>query len=150
MKIELTCPECHSTIRVDDVHTGKQVCCPVCSRITQIPIKGEVVDRPPTQPIDISIVGQGDSKNRNSGRSDKAPLLDQYLMLAFVWGIASVVCNFFCCFVGPFVSVALSFIGMFNVIKARSRFRKTALLINLCGLLIAIVLITFSFWDFLF
>ncbi len=37
MKIELTCPQCQSVLRLDAEHAGKLALCPVCSELVEIP-----------------------------------------------------------------------------------------------------------------
>lgn len=37
MKIELTCPQCQSVLRLDAEHAGKLARCPVCSELIKIP-----------------------------------------------------------------------------------------------------------------
>ena len=44
MKIEITCPECESLMRLDAENVGKQARCPVCSTITQIPLDAKRIE----------------------------------------------------------------------------------------------------------
>ena len=45
MPIDISCPNCHSTLRVDDIHAGKHARCPNCETIVPIPLSQPV---PPT------------------------------------------------------------------------------------------------------
>ena len=140
MKIELTCPNCNSTIRVDEVHAGKQVRCPVCSCISQVPVDGEVVAKP-TKPViedsatDTPISGLPNRVGNERRRNRKT--FDRKIFWAFFWATGAIANNFLCC--GSFVGMAFSLVGLVQAMGSKSIFRQSGVLVNLIALIISVV-----------
>lgn len=140
MKIELTCPDCNSSIRVDDVHAGKQVRCPVCNCISQVPVAGEVVAKP-AKPV------MGDSATRTpisglpdhvgNGRRRDRRTFDRKIFWAFFWATGAIANNFICC--GSFVGMAFSLVGLVQAMGSKSIFRQSGVVVNLIALIISVV-----------
>lgn len=139
MKIELSCPDCQSTIRVEEIHAGKQVRCPVCSCISQVPVDGEVLS-PPRPKIGDSALNSpisglpaqiGSGRNRNRDRR----AIDKKIVWSFVWAGAALGCTFFCC--GPMVGSIFSIVGLFQAIRSKSVLRQSGVVVNLISLVIS-------------
>ena len=154
MKIELTCPDCNATIRVDQVHAGKQVRCPVCSCISQVPVGGEVVAQPPKPQIGDSASRSPISGlptrvgNRRRERRDRRAI-DQKIVMAFVWASVSMGNTFFCC--GPIVGIVFSLLGLVQAVSSKSVLRQSGVVVNLIALAVSVVFQVFRLgFDFRF
>jgi ribosomal protein S27E len=160
MKIELTCPGCQSTVRVDAVHAGKQVRCPVCGCISQVPLDAKVVEdivegetpeptapAKPSRSIRDSVFDRPPVSNlpQRIGNGNPRPI-DNRFLLAFMWGIGSIISNFVCC--GPIVGTILAVVGLYNGLRCKSSLKQSAIVINLVALAIAGGLLAFKFFVF--
>lgn len=141
MKIELTCPDCNSTIRVEAIHSGKQVRCPVCSCISQVPVDGEVL--PPPKPrigdsssnSPISGLPKRVGNTRNRRRDRRA--LDKRIVWAFIWAAVALGNTFFCC--GPILGIVFSLLGLVQAVGSRSVLRQSGVVVNLIALAVSAI-----------
>lgn len=65
-------------------------------------------------------------------------------MLAFIWGVGSLVSNFMCC--GPIVGCILAVIGLGNAAASRSRFKQSGVMLNLIGLTLSGGILFFKYF----
>ena len=147
MKIEFTCPECKTLMRLAVENAGKQARCPVCSTISQIPLGSQPVkpraakpisrepdfDEPNPQPRNNKR-SRKDSPPENSSQSSQAGTfigLDREIIYGIGLGMASLGSNFVCC--GVYVGLPASIVGLLYTFLSKSVLKQSSLVINGMG-----------------
>ena len=146
MKIEVPCSFCGSLLRVDSVHAGKQLRCPTCSNLSQIP--GQSADAADVSESDVSQTDQAANRyqappadaeqalpiylNSNHGRPQENRGSSEGLII----GILGIVMSLGCSCLFP-IWVILSLFGLYFSLKPNANFRTAAIITNLIALAIS-------------
>ena len=135
MKIEFTCPECKTLMRLAAEDAGKQARCPVCSTISQIPLDSQAAKSSTAKQISReSDFQEPNPKPENSSQSSQAGTvigLDREILYGIGLGMASLGSNFVCC--GVYVGLPASIVGLLYTFLSKSVLRQSSLVINGMG-----------------
>ncbi len=158
MKIEITCPECESLMRLDAENVGKQARCPVCSTITQIPLDAKRIEPEQSEKAGSSPPSdtpglhdshfderEPDFKNRpTSSRNQVAFGLDLPIVYGLGLGILSIVANFVCC--GPYLGLPAAMAGITYVFQSKSSLRQSGFVIIGLGLFVNLAILAWRYY----
>jgi len=172
MKIEVTCSNCRSILRVDVIHAGKQVRCPACDYLTLIPdADGDQLapesDRPSDfhgdnsvsqpeyeQPTSAPISPPSSSPIYTTGPNVEypnpiyqgRPPADGKDTIALVLGGLSIGSAFFCACFSAIITPALSITGFCLAVSSNGPSRGAAIVTNIIGMVLWIL--SSLFWFF--
>ena len=128
MKIEVNCAHCQSILRVAAEHAGKQLRCPTCGNLSQIPadptadrFKQPLDDYEEPQPAYINATYEVQPSQGTE---------------ALIFGILGIVFNFGCGCLFPLWFV-MNLFGLYLSIKTNGSYRTAAIVTNSIALAIA-------------
>lgn len=147
MKIEVSCSECQSVLRVSEEHRGKQLRCPVCEHLNPIPISGSSnstatpSDAHATSPYDDSADANFDYSepvfDPQNIQGGQATNQSSDLSTSIVLGILGIVLNMSC---GGCLFPILFFVNAYGLMlgyKSTSSARQTAIILNVIAMTIS-------------
>ena len=127
MKIEVTCQFCHSLLRVDEEHAGKQLRCPTCNNLSPIPQNS--IDEKFKRPLDDFEEPQPEYINPHPSAKPSQGVEP------LIFGILGIVLNIGCGCLFPMWFV-LNLFGLYMSIRSDGKYRLAAIITNSIALAI--------------
>lgn len=141
MKIELTCSSCQSVLRVDAEHAGKQLRCPTCQGLTQIPAANTSTSASDSKPSKFNSPMQ-DWKEPANHYPIQAPVAASQSsgeVISLVFGIMGIFLNFGCGCLFP-VWLVLNLYGLYLGYYANGNLRTAALILNAISIAVGLTM----------
>ncbi len=141
MKIELTCPSCQTVLRVDAEHAGKQLRCPTCQGLTQIPVASTSTSANDSTPSKYNSPMQ-DWKDPADPYRIQSPVPASQSsgeVISLVFGIMGIFLNFGCGCLFP-VWLILNLYGLYLGYRSNGNLRTAALILNAISIAVGVLM----------